>query len=221
MIIALGDTWRPGHVDDVLDMVQVQEMILMGELVTRCRQANVQVMVKGPGVVPLHLVGPTVLLQKTLCHGAPLLTFGPVVTGIDPDRQHVAAAIGGAAAAAAGADAICAVPPGASRREPQRDDLRASIAAARIAAHVGDLAKDVAGAAEWDCRLSVARRALNWREQFRLALDPDHAKKGYRDRNAGRPRDPQRRRTMGPATCSMCGEYCPMALSSEYLKGGS
>ncbi len=217
--IALADSWRPGCVADSLDPAQVQELVVMSELVDRARRAGVQVLVKGPGVVPLNQIKTTVTLQQKLCGQAPFFVFGPMATGLAPGYDHIAGAIGAAAAAAAGADFICPVTPVEQIGVPDAAAVRAAVVAARIAAHAGDLAKGVKGACERDRAMSVARKALNWREQFRLALDPEEARSGYRARNV-KEKDAQGTRGLGaPVTCSMCGEYCALALTSAYLGG--
>lgn len=220
--LALADSWRPGCIADSLDLAQVQEVVIMGELVDRALHAGVQVLVKGPGQVPLGQIKTTTALNKKLCHGVPFFVFGPMVTGLAPGHDHIAGAIGAAAAAAAGADFICPVTPGEQLgRSPDPADVRTAVVASRIAAHAGDLAKGLQRAHDRDRAMSQARKALDWRKQFRLALDPEGARNGWRDRNA-RPKGYAASRESGsPVACSMCGQYCAMALVSGYLGDAS
>jgi phosphomethylpyrimidine synthase len=197
--LSLGDGLRPGSLADATDILQVSELVVIGELVARARRAGVQVMVEGPGHVPLNEVAANVLLEKKICRGAPFYVLGPLVTDVSAGYDHIAGAIGGAVAAAAGADFLCYVTPSEHLRLPDVSDVREGVVASRIAAHAGDIAKGVPGAAEWDRKMSQARKALDWDEMMKLALAPSKAR-ALRD--SSRPSD--------TALCTMCGEYCAM-----------
>ncbi len=203
--LSLGDGMRPGSLADATDRCQIQELLTLGELVERAWKAGVQVMVEGPGHVPLDQVVANVQLQKRVCRGAPFYVLGPLVTDVGAGYDHISAAIGGAVAAAAGADFLCYVTPSEHLSLPNAEEVKEGIVGARIAAHAADIVKGVKGAAEWDRRMSLARRNLDWEEQIRLSMDPERARRLH-DRFAG-----------SSNTCSMCGPYCAMALVEEYL----
>ncbi|HBX23137.1 MAG TPA: phosphomethylpyrimidine synthase ThiC [Desulfotomaculum sp.] len=204
--ISLADGMRPGCLADSLDGAQVEELVILGELVRRAREAGVQVMVKGPGHVPLNQIEATVRLQKSLCKGAPYFVFGPVVTDIAAGYDHISAAIGGALAAWAGAEFICYVTAAEHIGLPDVDQVREGVVAARIAAHAADLAKGMPGAAEWDLQLSRARKELDWEKQIALAIDPKRAGLLRKERTGD-----------SSSACAMCGKYCAMEVVSRYL----
>jgi phosphomethylpyrimidine synthase len=197
--LSLGDGMRPGSLDDATDILQVSELVVIGELVLRARKAGVQVMVEGPGHMPLNEIEANVLLEKKICRGAPFYVLGPLVTDVSAGYDHIAGAIGGAIAAAAGADFLCYVTPSEHLRLPDVDDVREGVVASRIAAHAGDIAKGVRGAAEWDHRMSKARKSLDWNAMLELALAPRRARQL---RESSKPTD--------STLCTMCGEYCAM-----------
>lgn len=201
--LSLGDALRPGCLADATDRPQVQELIILGELVDRCRKAGVQAIVEGPGHVPLDQVDMNVKLQKRLCHNAPFYVLGPLVTDVAPGYDHITSAIGGAVAAAAGADFLCYVTPAEHLGLPDAEAVRQGIMASRIAGHAADIVKGVKGAARWDAAMARARKNLDWEEQKRLAMDP-----------AAFERHPHHRDETG---CSMCGPYCAMKIVSDYL----
>ncbi len=203
--LSLGDGMRPGSTSDATDRAQVEELLTLGELVQRAREAGVQVMVEGPGHVPLNQVVANVQLEKSLCKGAPFYVLGPLVTDIGAGYDHITSAIGGAIAASAGADFLCYVTPAEHLSLPDIEDVRQGVIASRIAAHAADLAKGVKGAAEWDRKMSEARKKLDWAEQARLSLDPERSRRVH-----------STRATAGSA-CSMCGQYCAMDLVGKYL----
>lgn len=203
--LSLGDGMRPGSLADATDRCQIDELITLGGLVQRAGEAGVQVMVEGPGHVPLDQIVTNVQLEKRLCKGAPFYVLGPLVTDIAAGHDHIAAAIGGAIAAAAGADFLCYVTPSEHLSLPDVDDVREGVIGCKIAAHAADIVKGVKGAAERDKRMSIARRMLDWEEQARLSFDPE------------RVRSVHNRFAKGSATCSMCGPYCAMALIERYL----
>jgi len=194
--LSLGDGLRPGSLADGSDWAQFEELLTLGELVQRSRQAGVQVMVEGPGHLPLQQVEMNVRLQKEICDGAPFYVLGPVVTDVAPGYDHITAAIGSAVAGAAGADFLCYVTPAEHLGLPEKQDVREGIMASRIAAHVADIAKGLSGALDWDRRMAEARRRLDWAEQEKLCIDPEKFRQ-VRERRGSR-----------TAACSMCGEFC-------------
>lgn len=204
--MSLGDGLRPGCLADATDRAQVQELIILGELVDRAWQAGVQVMVEGPGHMPLDQIAANIKLQKMLCKGAPFYVLGPLVTDVAPGYDHITSAIGGAVAAAAGADFLCYVTPAEHLGLPTMEDVREGVIAARIAAHAADLVKGVKGAWAWDLAMSQARKALDWEKQINLAIDPQKASRYRQERNA-----------VDVTACSMCGDFCAMQVVSEYL----
>jgi len=202
--LSLGDGLRPGSIADATDVPQLHELIVLGKLVERARAAGVQVMVEGPGHVPLNQIEANVRIEKATCDGAPFYVLGPLVCDIAAGRDHIVGAIGGALAAYYGADFLCYVTPSEHLSLPTVDDVREGVIASRIAAHAADVARG--RDSEWDRRMSVARKAFDWDEMFRLALDPDRAKELR-----------SRRRSKDPKACSMCGELCAMKIVDETL----
>lgn len=211
--LSLGDSLRPGCLEDASDAPQIQELIILGGLVRRAREAGVQVMVEGPGHVPLDQIEANMTLEKTLCHNAPFYVLGPIVTDVAPGYDHITSAIGGAIAASAGADFLCYVTPAEHLGLPNIDDVREGVIASRIAAHAADIAKGVNGARQWDKEMAKARKALDWEKQIELAIDPVKASKLRKEKNE----DSQE-------CCTMCGKFCAYKIVSEYLgttfKGG-
>lgn len=205
--LSLGDGLRPGCLADATDRAQVQELIVLGELARRARMAGVQVMIEGPGHMPLDQIQANVVLEKRLCEGAPFYVLGPLVTDVAAGYDHIACAIGGALAAAAGADFLCYVTPAEHLRLPRVEDVREGVIAARIAGHAADLVKGVPGAMDRDREMARARKALDWERQIALALDPERAR-------ALRVSAPPRQQNV----CTMCGDFCAMKGMSEYLK---
>jgi len=197
--LSLGDGLRPGCLADATDLPQVAELVVLGELVARARDAGVQVMVEGPGHVPLNEIEANIVMEKKMCDGAPFYVLGPLVTDISAGYDHVAGAIGGAIAAAAGADFLCYVTPSEHLRLPDAKDVREGVVATRVAAHAADIVKKVPGAYEWDVAMSKARKALDWEKMLQLALDPRRARQ---IRDSSPPQDSN--------LCTMCGEFCAM-----------
>jgi len=208
--LSIGDGMRPGCLADATDRAQIEELLVIGELVDRARQAGVQAMVEGPGHVPLNQIVANVQMEKSICKGAPFYVLGPLVTDIGAGYDHITGAIGGAIAAAAGTDFLCYVTPAEHLSLPDPEDVRQGIIASRIAAHAGDIAKGVKGAMQRDTDMAVARKKLDWEEQARLALDPERSRFVHNKQHA----------TSGKA-CSMCGKYCAMELVGEYLGTGT
>lgn len=203
--LSLGDGLRPGSILDATDRPQIEELLTLGELVKRAWEQNVQVIVEGPGHIPLDQVEMNIKLQKRVCHEAPFYVLGPLVTDIAPGYDHIVSAIGGAIAAAAGADFLCYVTPSEHLGLPSVDDVREGLIASKIAAHAADIVKGVKGALERDLKISEARRNLEWGKQRKLALDPYKFK------------EIRRKRKSKSAACSMCGEYCALRIVSEFL----
>jgi phosphomethylpyrimidine synthase len=205
--ISLGDGLRPGCLNDATDAAQVQELIVLGELTKRAWESQVQVIVEGPGHVPLNEVVANMQLQKKLCHGAPFYVLGPIVTDVAPGYDHITSAIGGAIAAAHGADFLCYVTPAEHLRLPDLQDMKEGIIAARIAAHAGDIAKAVPGAMDWDNAMSRARKELDWPKMIDLAMDPEKAT-AYRESS----------RPINQDVCTMCGDLCAVKRSRRVLE---
>jgi phosphomethylpyrimidine synthase len=207
MTLSLGDGFRPGCLADATDRAQIHELILLGELTQRAQEAGVQVMIEGPGHVPLNQIQTNIQLQKRLCHGAPFYVLGPLVTDIAPGYDHITCAIGGAIAAAAGADFLCYVTPSEHLCLPNVQDVRDGVIATRIAAHAGDIAKGVKGAMDKDIAMAKCRKKLDWEGQFSLAMDPDKA----REYRANSP-------VSDHGACTMCGEFCAYKLMDDAMK---
>jgi phosphomethylpyrimidine synthase len=161
-VFSLGDGLRPGALADATDRPQIQELITLGELTERARDKGVQVMIEGPGHVPLHQITTNMQIEKTLCKGAPFYVLGPIVTDVAPGYDHITSAIGGAIAAMSGANFLCYVTPAEHLSLPTIDDVKEGVIASRIAAHAADIANGHPGAIEWDHAMAKARRALDW-----------------------------------------------------------
>ena len=206
--ISLGDACRPGCLADATDVCQIEELVRLGELTKRAWDHNVQVMVEGPGHVPLDQVAANMKVQQTICMGAPFYVLGPIVTDIAPGYDHITSAIGGAVAAMNGASFLCYVTPAEHLALPNVEDTKQGIIASKIAAHAADIAKGVPGAAEWDYKMSEARKRLDWEEMFKLSMDPEKARR-YRAEAKPEKED----------TCSMCGNFCAVKNTNRILDG--
>lgn len=206
--LSLGDACRPGCLADGSDISQIEELVTLGELTARAWKKDVQVMVEGPGHMPLDQIAANMKLQQTICKGAPFYVLGPLVTDVAPGYDHITAAIGGAVAAAAGASFLCYVTPAEHLRLPDEKDVKEGIIASRIAAHAADIAKGIRGARDWDDRMSEARKKLDWETMFRLAVDPEKAR-DYRASAKPEKED----------TCSMCGNFCAVKNMNRILDG--
>ncbi len=197
--LSLGDGFRPGCIADATDRAQIHELLLLGELTQRAWDQGIQVMIEGPGHVPLNQIEANIKLQKRICHGAPFYVLGPLVTDIAPGYDHITCAIGGALAASAGADFLCYVTPSEHLCLPTPQDVHDGVMATRLAGHAADIVKGIPGAIDRDIAISKARKALDWEKQYELALDPALARK-------------RRGATAGAAdihgACTMCGEFC-------------
>ena len=206
--MSLGDACRPGCLEDASDISQIEELITLGELTRRAWEKDVQVMIEGPGHMPINQIQANMEIQKTICKGAPFYVLGPLVTDIAPGYDHITAAIGGAIAATYGASFLCYVTPAEHLRLPDLDDVKEGIIASRIAAHAADIAKGVQGAIDWDHKMDVARKKLDWEEMFELSIDPDKARR-YRESSKPEKED----------TCSMCGNFCAVKNMNRILDG--
>ena len=206
--ISLGDACRPGCLADATDVCQINELVRLGELTRRAWEKDVQVLVEGPGHVPMDQIAANMQVQQTICKGAPFYVLGPLVTDIAPGYDHITAAIGGAIAAMNGAAFLCYVTPAEHLALPNLEDVKQGIIASRIAAHAADIAKGVRGAREIDDRMGDARRALDWEAQWACALDPETAKAIRADRS------PEH-----DDTCSMCGKFCAVRSMNKALNG--
>jgi phosphomethylpyrimidine synthase len=204
VVLSLGDALRPGCLADATDRGQIQELIILGELAEQAWAQGVQVMIEGPGHVPINQIETNVKLEKHLCHGAPFYVLGPLVTDIAPGYDHITSAIGGALAGAYGADFLCYVTPSEHLRLPTIEDVREGVISSRIAAHAADIAKGVPGAIERDIKMATARKKMDWKSQFHLSLDPKKSKELRKSRK------PENKRV-----CTMCGEFCAIKLLSD------
>lgn len=207
-VLSLGDALRPGSVLDAHDYAQMAEMLNISRLVERAWDKDVQVMVEGPGHVPLHQVAANVRLEKALCKGAPYYVLGPLVTDIAAGYDHIAAAVGAAIAAAEGVDLVCYLTPAEHLSLPDPEDVKLGLIAAKIAGHAGDIVKLGEKALKRDLEMSIAREKLDWETMYKLSLDPEKAKR-MRERYSGV--------TEGP--CTMCGDLCVYLLLKKFQKG--
>ena len=206
--LSLGDACRPGCIADATDISQMEELVTLGELTKRAWEKQVQVIIEGPGHMPLDQIAANMKIQETICKGAPFYVLGPLVTDVAPGYDHITAAIGGAIAAAAGASFLCYVTPAEHLRLPDLSDVKEGIIAARIAAHAADIAKGISGARDWDHKMSLARKNLDWEEMFNLSIDPEKAR-AYRALAKPEKED----------TCSMCGNFCAVKNMNRILDG--
>jgi phosphomethylpyrimidine synthase len=206
MALSLGDGLRPGCIADATDRGQVEELIILGELCAEAIRNDVQVMIEGPGHVPINQIEANIVLQKRLCNEAPFYVLGPIVTDIAPGYDHITSAIGGALAGYYGADFLCYVTPSEHLGLPSPKDVRDGVIVTRIAAHAADLARGNEKAFKLDKTMSMYRKALDWQGQLKCAVDPDKIREFRKDRN------------LKDDVCSMCGEYCSIKLMKDYLK---
>jgi phosphomethylpyrimidine synthase len=206
MTLSLGDGLRPGSVADATDRAQIEELVTLGELANVAKENGVQVMIEGPGHVPMNLIEANILLEKKLCNGAPFYVLGPVVTDIAPGYDHITSAIGGALAGFYGADFLCYVTPSEHLGLPTPQDVWEGVIVTKIAAHAADVARGNKKALERDKNMSICRKSLDWEGQIKYAIDPE---KIIRFRSQRRLKDD---------VCSMCGEYCAMKIVKDYFK---
>lgn len=206
--ISLGDACRPGGIEDAGDISQISELVTLGELTQRAWDKDVQIMIEGPGHMPLNQIRSNMEIEQTICKGAPFYVLGPLVTDVAPGYDHITSAIGGAIAATYGASFLCYVTPAEHLRLPTVEDVKEGIIASKIAAHAADIAKGIPGAADWDHKMSEARRNLDWERQFELAIDPEKARR-YRAESKPEKED----------TCTMCGKMCAVRNINKILRG--
>ncbi len=206
--LSLGDACRPGSIEDAGDISQIEELVSLGELTMRAWEKDVQIIIEGPGHMPLNQIAANMQIQQTICKGAPFYVLGPLVTDVAPGYDHITAAIGGAVAAAAGAAFLCYVTPAEHLRLPTLEDVKEGIIAAKIAAHAADIAKDIPKAKDWDFQMSEARRNLDWEQQFKLAIDSEKPRR-YRCESKPEHED----------TCTMCGKMCAVRNINKILRG--
>jgi phosphomethylpyrimidine synthase len=204
--LSLGDGLRPGCLADASDIPQIAELNILGELVQRARAAGIQVMVEGPGHVPLNQIEANMQIQKTVCKEAPFYVLGPIVTDLAPGYDHITSAIGGAIAASAGADFLCYVTPAEHLSIPNLEEVKAGVIASRIAAQAADVALGIGSAWEREMAMARARKNFNWEKQFQLAFDSEIPRK-CRERNSSSTRD----------MCTMCGEFCALRMVRDNL----
>ena len=206
--LSLGDACRPGSIEDASDSSQISELLILGELTKRAWAKDVSVIVEGPGHMPIDQIEANMKIQQTLCFGAPFYVLGPLVTDIAPGYDHITSAIGGAIAATYGAAFLCYVTPAEHLRLPTLEDMKEGIIASKIAAHSADIAKGIKGAKDWDYKMSLARKNLDWKSMFDLAIDPEKARR-YREESTPANSD----------TCTMCGKMCAVRNMNKILNG--
>lgn len=206
MTLSLGDGLRPGCIADATDRGQIEELIILGELCAKAIENGVQVMIEGPGHVPINQIETNIILQKSICNEAPFYVLGPIVTDIAPGYDHITSAIGGAIAAYYGADFLCYVTPSEHLGLPTPEDVWDGVMVTRIAAHAADIARGNKKALEMDRQMSIYRKALDWEGQIKCAIDPDKIKNFRKGRN------------LHDDVCSMCGEYCSMKIIKDYFQ---
>lgn len=204
--LSLGDGLRPGCLHDATDEAQISELKVLGELTCKAWGENVQVMIEGPGHIPLNEIEKNMRLEKEICHGAPFYVLGPIVTDVAPGYDHITSAIGGCLAAFYGADFLCYVTPAEHLGLPNVEEVREGVIASRIAAHAADVAKGIPGAISWDNQMSTARSKLDWRKMIELSINPKLATE-IRERCTDADED----------VCSMCGRFCSVKTSKVAL----
>ncbi len=206
LTLSLGDGLRPGCIADASDNPQFRELFTLGDLVDRAREENVQIMVEGPGHLPLNHVEPNVRIEKEVCDGAPFYVLGPLVTDIAPGYDHIVGAIGGALAAWKGADFLCYVTPAEHLCLPNKEDVRKGVVSSKIAAHAADVARGIDK--DLDDEMSKAREDFDWDRQFDISIDSEKAE----NLKSKRPSE------LDPETCSMCSELCALKMVKNYLE---
>lgn len=204
--ISLGDGMRPGTTADATDRAQITELVTLSELTQRAWDKGVQVLIEGPGHVPLHMIQENIRIQKSLCKGAPFYVLGPLVTDCAAGYDHIAGAIGGALAAYFGADFLCYVTPAEHLRLPTVEHVIEGVVASRIAAHAADLAKGMKYAQERESEMARARKKLDWQSQITYCLDPEKAKRLRESSEIGK-----------DDVCTMCGKFCAIKRLNEVL----
>jgi len=207
VVLSLGDGLRPGCISDATDEAQLEELKTLGELARRAREKNVQVMIEGPGHVPLHMIKENIELQKKYCDGAPFYVLGPLVTDCSPGYDHLTGAIGGALAAMYGADFLCYLTPMEHLGLPNINDVIDGVVASKIAAHAADVARGIPGAQDRDDQMSIARSNLDWESMYSLSMNPDKARMLRKDTKKD-----------DSEVCTMCGDFCSAKINKECRK---
>ena len=206
--LSLGDGLRPGCIFDSTDYAQIQELLEISKLVKRAWKANVQVMVEGPGHIPANEIERNINMQKSLCDDAPFYVLGPIITDIAPGYDDLVSAIGGTIAGLAGADYLCYVTPSEHLGLPNKDEVKRGVIASKIAAHAVNIARYGQRASNWDYKMDIARKNLNWEEMIKHSIDPELARKiHYRNGSS-----------IDDDVCSMCGEFCAIKLLKDTLE---
>ncbi|RAP44369.1 phosphomethylpyrimidine synthase [uncultured Methanosphaera sp.] len=203
--LSLGDGLRPGCTNDATDLAQIRELTTLGRLVKRSRAAGVQVMVEGPGHVPITQVKANMQIQKTICDGAPFYVLGPLVTDVAPGYDHITAAIGASIAGASGADFLCYVTPAEHLCIPNKEHVKQGVIASKIAAEVSDIAKEIPSTLQREKEMAIARDNFDWEKQFELAIDGETARKYY-----------ESEKTSDDDMCSMCGDFCAIKMIKDH-----
>jgi len=207
--LSLGDACRPGCIFDSTDYAQVQELLEISKLVKRAWEKNIQVMVEGPGHIPANEIERNIKMQKSLCDGAPFYVLGPLVTDIAPGYDDIVSAIGGVIAGLAGVDYLCYVTPSEHLGLPTLEEVKRGVICSRIAAHSVNIARYGRRASEWDYKMDVARKNLDWNEMMKQSIDPETAREiRARDEHA----------LDGDDVCSMCGEFCAIKILKDALE---
>lgn len=206
LILSLGDGMRPGGLTDSTDSSQIDELLTLGELTRRAWERGVQVIIEGPGHIPINQIPANVLLQKRICMGAPFYVLGPLVTDVAPGYDHITSAIGAAVAGWHGADYICYVTPTEHLSLPGIEDVIEGVVAAKIAAHAADIGKGLKGAADWDYKMDIARTKRDWQEERRLSINPARFDCLYK-----------KHKSSEKDVCTMCGKYCAIKTVEKYL----
>lgn len=206
LVLSLGDGLRPGGIIDSTDISQIEELLTLGELTKYAWENNVQVIIEGPGHIPINEIEANILLEKKICNGAPFYVLGPIVCDIAPGYDHIVSAIGGAIASWKGADFLCYVTPSEHLSLPGVDEVKEGVISARIAAHVGDIGRGIRKEIEKDYLMDILRTKRNWKKEKEIAIDKE---KFERLRN----KFPLKKKDV----CTMCGEYCAIKMVEKYL----
>jgi phosphomethylpyrimidine synthase len=204
VVLSLGDGLRPGCLADATDTAQLHELRTLGGLAARARARDVQVMIEGPGHVPLHMIRENIELQKEICNGAPFYVLGPLVTDCSPGYDHLTGAIGGALAAFYGADFLCYLTPKEHLGLPDLQDVIDGVIASKIAAHAADIARGIPGARDRDDAMSRSRSNLDWEGMYRMALNPEKARAMRKETGKD-----------DAEVCTMCGDFCSAKINKE------
>ena len=202
--LSLGDGLRPGCLADASDKAQYEELKTLGELAARARAKDVQVMIEGPGHVPLHMIKENIEMQKKHCDGAPFYVLGPLVTDCSPGYDHLTGAIGGALAAFYGADFLCYLTPKEHLGLPDIQDVIDGVVASKIAAHAADIARGIPGARDRDDAMSRARSNLDWEGMYRISMNPEKARAVRKETGKD-----------DADVCTMCGDFCSAKINRE------